>query len=147
MLANLGHDGEHVRLENLAAIVGRRRCKERGAGNDAVEPGLFADMLARELRVVCNEGDTTKFELGQVLAFICAYPAEECKPLFVQTLAFFGRTWGTPQNKAKAILVQERDRLDSGELRGRCAALGKKGSARVCRRCPIGQRTTNGHCG
>lgn len=75
---------------------------------------------------------------------VCAYPAEECKPLFAQTLAFFRRTWGTPQNEAKASLVRERDRLDSTGLRGRCTALG---SAEVCRRCPIGQRTTNDHCG
>lgn len=52
VLANLGYDGEHVRLKDLTAIVGRRRRKERGAGDDAVEPGLFADMLAHVLRVV-----------------------------------------------------------------------------------------------
>jgi hypothetical protein len=41
VLADLGYDGEHVWLQNLAAIVGRRRRKERGR-DDAVEPSLFA---------------------------------------------------------------------------------------------------------
>jgi hypothetical protein len=82
--------------------------------------------------------------LGQVLALVCAHPVEECKPHFVQTLAIVRRTWGTPHNKAKSSLVQVRDRLDSTGLRGKCAVLG---SAEVCRRCPIGQRTTKDHCG
>ena len=64
MLAKLGYDGEHVRLENLAAIVARQRCKECGAGDDAVGPGLFADMLAHVLHVVCNGGDTTARNLN-----------------------------------------------------------------------------------
>lgn len=146
MVTNLGYDDEHAGLENLATKVGCRRRKERGTGDDAVEAGLFADMLARVLRGVCNGGGTTNFELGQVLALVCAGPAEECKPLFAQTLAFFGRAWGTPRNEAKASLVRERDGLGSRGLRGRRPALGKKRSARVHRRYRIGQRTTNGHC-
>ena len=147
MLANLGYDGEHVWLENLAAIIGRRRRKKRGTGDDAVETSLVADILARVLRVVCNGGDTTDFELGQVFALVYACPAEEREPLFVQTLALFGRTRGTPQNEAKASLVGEREREDwpdSKGFKGRCPALG---SAGVRRRCPIGERTTSDYCG
>jgi hypothetical protein len=147
VLANLGHDGEHVWLENLATIIGRRRRKVCGTGDDAVETGSLANMLARVLLVARNGGDITNFELGQALASVCACPAEKRKPLFVQTLTLIGLPRGTPQNEAKASLVRKRDKFGSRWFRGRSAALGRKQSAGVCRRCPIEQRTTNDCCG
>ncbi|KAH9989007.1 hypothetical protein BJV77DRAFT_1018934 [Russula vinacea] len=105
-------------------------------------------MLARVLHVARNGGGNMNFELGQVLASVCACPAEERKPPFVQTLALFGAAWGTPQNEAKAsLVVWKRDKFGSRWFRGGSAALGRKRSASVCRRCPIEQRTTNAYCG
>lgn len=105
-------------------------------------------MLARVLHVARNGGGNMNFELGQVLASVCACPAEERKPPFVQTLALFGEAWGTPQNEAKAsLVVWKRDKFGSRWFRGGSAALGRKRSASVCRRCPIEQRTTNAYCG
>jgi hypothetical protein len=146
VLANLRYDGEHVGLENLATIVGRRRRKECGTGDDAVETGSLTDILARVLRIVCNGGDTTQFELGRVPVLVCTCPAEERQPLAVQTTALLGRTRGTPENEAEARLVRGRgreDRLGRRRVRHRCTALGRKRSAGVCKRYPTGQRTTN----
>lgn len=117
-----------------------------------METGRLADILARVLRgAVCNDRGAANFELGQVPALLtCTCPAEEREPLFVQTFALFGCTWGTPQDEAKAGLVWERgreDRLGRKGLRYRCGALGRKRSAEVRRRRRIGQRTTNDYYG
>ena len=117
-----------------------------------METGRLADILARVLRgAVCNDRVAANFELGLVPALLtCTCPTEERESLFAQTFALFGRTWGTPQNEAKAGLVWKRgreDRVGRRGLRNRCGVLGRKRSAEVRRRRLIGQRTTDDYYG
>lgn len=136
---NLGYDGEHVGFENLAAIIGGRRRKQRGTGEDTVT-GSLADIFTRVLRATCNDRGVANFEH----ALRGMRPAQECDPLLEQALALFGSSRGTPQNEAKARGRGHRLGLGRREVRYRCR---RKWCARVRRRRSIGQRTANDYCG
>jgi hypothetical protein len=66
-----------------------------------------------------------KFELGQVLPWVCATPAEECETFFVQMPTLFRHTRSTTQNDIKATeweettALAEEAREREGPLRSR----------------------------
>ena len=148
-LANLGYEAEHIWGKDSAAVVGRWRCKESRTWDEAIKAGSCIHELP--LVSFSSLGGSPDLDPGQAIPSPVRAPsAEEGEPLFSQTLALFGSAWGNTRSKAKACLVRERQRanwLSSGWFDHVKLARDRERCLDVHGRPPLGQRTTNDHCG
>jgi hypothetical protein len=128
MQLNPRYDGEGVGIDDLAPEIRRWRRKEGWTGEYAEIVGLLTNVFASVLHFTWKGGDTMKFELGQVLTPVRAWPVEECESLFTYALALFRQARSPCRDKAEAGLVREwnRDgRLGGRRLRGDLLAFGR----------------------